>query len=193
MQPDGGIVALCNDMFCLWVKHRLFMVLKPRYDAGMKNTDQMSDKALLLSLRSRRPAHHRLHRSELSLGQRVADMVAATMGSWTFIIVQSVILLCWISLNIYGWAHKWDPYPFILLNLMLSFQAAYAAPIIMMAQNRQADIDRQKASQDYDVNLKAELEIELLHQKMDMMREQEIKRLTELVEKLVERDAQNGG
>jgi len=70
------------------------------------------------------------------------------------------------------------------LYLALSFQAAYAAPIIMMAQNRQAAIDRRKAEQDYDVNLKAELEIELLHQKMDLMREQEIKRLTELVEEL---------
>jgi uncharacterized membrane protein len=82
----------------------------------------------------------------------------------------------------------WDPYPFILLNLLLSFQAAYAAPIIMMAQNRQADIDRRKAEMDYDVNLKAELEIELLHQKMDLMREQEIKRLTELVEELLQKN-----
>ena len=87
-------------------------------------------------------------------------------------------------MNVLGWVKSWDPYPFILLNLLLSFQAAYTAPIIMMSQNRQSMLDRAKAEKDYDVNLKAELEIELLHQKMDMMREQEIKRLTLLVEEL---------
>ena len=78
----------------------------------------------------------------LTLGQRVADQVAATMGSWPFIIVQSLILLVWIVLNITAYVQRWDPYPFILLNLALSFQAAYAAPFIMMSQNRQQDIDR---------------------------------------------------
>jgi uncharacterized membrane protein len=96
------------------------------------------------------------------------------------------VLALWIAINVYN-GKRWDPYPFILLNLLLSFQAAYAAPIIMMAQNRQSDIDRRKADKDYDVNLKAELEIELLHQKMDLMREQEIKRLTELVEELAQK------
>ena len=125
-----------------------------------------------------------LHEARLTWGQRIADRVAATMGSWRFIIIQSALLAVWIVLNVIGWLKHWDPYPFILLNLVLSFQAAYAAPIIMMAQNRQAAIDRRRAEQDYDVNLKAELEIELLHQKMDLMCEQEIKRLTELVEDL---------
>ena len=114
----------------------------------------------------------------------VADLVAAVMGSWTFIVAQTLALCLWIAINALS-GKPWDPYPFILLNLALSFQAAYAAPIIMMAQNRQAAIDRRRAEQDYDVNLKAELEIELLHQKMDLMREQEIKRLAELVEGLV--------
>lgn len=120
----------------------------------------------------------------LTLGQRVADGVAATMGSWRFIIVQSAILLFWIVLNIAAWVAHWDPYPFILLNLALSFQAAYAAPFIMMSQNRQADIDRQQARNDYQVNVKAELEIELLHQKIDAIRETEIARLTQAVSDL---------
>ena len=75
------------------------------------------------------------------------------MGSWPFIIVQSIILAIWISLNVIGYMNHWDPYPFILLNLALSFQAAYAAPIIMMSQNRQAAKDRLMAEQDYEINL----------------------------------------
>ncbi|HZC16274.1 MAG TPA: DUF1003 domain-containing protein, partial [Caulobacteraceae bacterium] len=85
---------------------------------------------------------------QLTIGQVVADKVAATMGSWPFIIVQSLILLVWIVLNITAFVERWDPYPFILLNLALSFQAAYAAPFIMMAQNRQQDIDRKEAKND---------------------------------------------
>src|SRR6202000_2134663 len=114
----------------------------------------------------------------------IADKVAATMGSWRFIIIQSVILLVWIILNATAWVYHWDPYPFILLNLALSFQAAYAAPFIMMSQNRQADIDRLKAEQDYKVNIKAELEIELLHQKLDALREREMLSLVRSVESL---------
>ena len=145
---------------------------------------QADDKTLSL-LRRLKPARHPAVQKNLTLGQHVADTVAAVMGSWSFIIIQSFILVSWIILNITGVLKAWDPYPFILLNLMLSFQAAYAAPIIMMSQNRQSDIDRLKAKKDYDVNLKAELEIELLHQKIDLMREQEIKRLTELLESFV--------
>ena len=125
-------------------------------------------------------------RAELTLGQRVADMVASGMGSWRFIIIQSAILLVWIILNITAYVEHWDPYPFILLNLALSFQAAYAAPFIMMSQNRQADIDRGKAENDYQVNIKAELEIELLHQKIDEMREKEVLTLVQAVRELVE-------
>lgn len=158
-------------------------------DHGGTNREaaSLSDKDVLKRLRRGRPARRPLQFAGLTLGEKVADVVALIAGSWTFIITQSAILLVWILLNIYG-PSAWDPYPFILLNLMLSFQAAYAAPIIMMAQNRQADIDRKKAEKDYDVNLKAELEIELLHQKVDLMREQEIKRLTALVEELAGRN-----
>ena len=123
---------------------------------------------------------------ELTLGQRVADDVASTMGSWTFIIIQSVILAFWIVLNITAFIEHWDPYPFILLNLALSFQAAMRTPFIMMSQNRQQDIDRLAAKNDYQVNVKAELEIELLHQKIDNLRETEVARLTQAVSDLTE-------
>jgi uncharacterized membrane protein len=121
---------------------------------------------------------------KLTTGQRIADAVAATMGSWTFIIIQSVILMFWIALNVTAYVQQWDPYPFILLNLALSFQAAYAAPFIMMSQNRQQDIDRQSAENDYQINIKAELEIELLHQKIDQLRETEVLYLTQAVKEL---------
>jgi len=122
----------------------------------------------------------------LTLGQRIADRVAATMGSWNFIIIQTTLLFFWIVLNVTAFVQRWDPYPFILLNLALSFQAAYAAPFIMMSQNRQQDIDRQEAANDYKVNIKAELEIELLHQKIDQLREKEILLLTQAVNDLGE-------
>jgi uncharacterized membrane protein len=95
----------------------------------------------------------------LTTGQRIADGLATVMGSWAFIIVQSVLLAVWISLNVAAYINHWDPYPFILLNLALSFQAAYAAPIIMMSQNRLAAKDRLMAEQDYVVNCKAEEEV----------------------------------
>jgi len=120
----------------------------------------------------------------LTVGQKIADGVAATMGSWTFIIIQSVILMFWIALNVTAYVNQWDPYPFILLNLALSFQAAYAAPFIMMSQNRQQDIDRKSAEDDFKINIKAELEIELLHQKIDQLRETEVVHLTEAVREL---------
>ena len=147
-------------------------------------TDAFPERETLQRLQRRKPARSIVPLKGLTLGERIADLVAAITGSWTFIVAQTLLLSLWIAINSLS-GKPWDPYPFILLNLALSFQAAYAAPIIMMAQNRQAAIDRRRAEQDYDVNLKAEREIELLHQKMDLMREQEIKRLTALVEELV--------
>ena len=123
---------------------------------------------------------------QLTFGQRVADKVAATMGSWPFIIVQSGILLVWIVLNVTAFVNKWDPYPFILLNLALSFQAAYAAPFIMMSQNRQQDIDRKEAENDHQINVKAELEIELLHEKVDALRQKEVLMLTQAIADLTD-------
>jgi len=117
-------------------------------------------------------------------GEYLADRIAAIVGSWTFIIAQTALLALWIVLNIVAWVQHWDPYPFILLNLVLSFQAAFTAPVLMMAQNRQSDIDRQKAQLDYDVNLRAELDIEALHQKIDLLRQEDITRLVGLLELL---------
>jgi uncharacterized membrane protein len=114
---------------------------------------------------------------------RAADGVAAIVGSWRFILIQSGLLVAWIAANAMLGA-RWDPYPFILLNLVLSFQAAYTAPIIMMSQNRQGDVDRQRAIEDFEINQKAELEIETLHQKIDLLRETEIAALSASVERL---------
>ncbi len=94
-----------------------------------------------------------------SLGHRAADWVAATVGSWRFIIVQSVLLTIWVIINVVGVVRHWDPYPFILMNLLLSLQAAYTAPIIMMSQNREAERDRIEAHNDFLINQKAELEV----------------------------------
>ena len=104
-----------------------------------------------------------------SVGQRVADLVTQTVGSWRFIITQSCILVIWLILNVVSWVQHWDPYPFILLNLMLSFQAAYTAPIIMMSQNRQSLKDRLQADEDYRVNRRAEEEIASLIAKTDLL------------------------
>ena len=114
------------------------------------------------------------------------DETAAIIGSWPFIIIQSCLLAAWVTLNVIAWIRHWDPYPFILLNLALSFQAAYAGPFILMSQNRQQDIDRRKAETDYQVNVKAELEIELLHEKLDALKEQELADLARAVRNLSE-------
>jgi uncharacterized membrane protein len=145
-------------------------------------------------------AHRRAHRQKLPLrpleaperlvptpltrGQRLADAVARTIGSWRFIIFQSSAIVIWITGNVLSGQGAWDPYPFILLNLLLSFQAAYTAPAIMMSQNRQSEQDRKHAENDYEINVKAELEIELLHQKIDIMKERELLALTEAVRDL---------
>lgn len=106
--------------------------------------------------------------TDVHLGQRLADKVANFGGSWKFIIIFSVIIFVWISVNIMVLANKgFDPYPFILLNLILSCLAALQAPVIMMSQNRQEEKDRERGKQDYMVNLKAELEIRTLHEKLD--------------------------
>jgi uncharacterized membrane protein len=131
----------------------------------------------------------------LTQGQRVSDKVARFGGSWTFIIIFSVILIIWIIYNsILPKAEQFDPYPFILMNLVLSCVAAMQAPIIMMSQNRQEEKDRIRAENDYLINMKAELEIRSLHQKMDLLLEEQIKTLfdvqakqLDLLKKLTER------
>jgi uncharacterized membrane protein len=113
---------------------------------------------------------------KLTFGQRLADRVAAFGGSWTFILIFGAVLLTWVVLNSYVLARRgaaFDPYPYILLNLFLSMIAALQAPVIMMSQNRQSSKDRLDAAHDYEVNLKAELEIHALHDKMDLLRDQQ--------------------
>jgi len=141
------------------------------------------DLARLSELRAERPARNIL-KPLVTPGAALADWVAETVGSWRFILIQSVVLAIWIALNVIAFVKHWDPYPFILLNLVLSFQAAYAAPIIMMSQNRQSEIDRRNAQNDYRINVKAELEIELLHNKIDALREQEIVQLLNIIQRL---------
>jgi uncharacterized membrane protein len=124
----------------------------------------------------------------LTLGQRLADNVAKFGGSWTFISLFGCILLAWVILNsviLARFKDAFDPYPYILLNLFLSMLASIQAPIIMMSQNRQAAKDRLDAAHDYEVNLKAEMEIETLHQKLDELREQKWEELVGMQEEQI--------
>src|SRR5471030_2643489 len=105
---------------------------------------------------------HTTHKDSLDFGQKLSDSVANGMGSWRFIIWQTIIVIFWMILNIIGFVSHWDVYPFILLNLIFSTQAAYAAPIIMMSQNRQNKRDRVQAQHDYKTNIDAKKEIEAL-------------------------------
>ena len=121
--------------------------------------------------------------TKLTLGQKIADKVAAFGGSWTFILTFFSFLLIWMVINIWVFTVKpFDPYPFILLNLILSCLAAIQAPIIMMSQNRQEQKDRQRGEQDYKINLKAELEIKLLSEKIDHLLVHQNKKLLEIQE-----------
>jgi uncharacterized membrane protein len=134
---------------------------------------------------------HNKHVSEQTTGDHIADLVASGMGSWRFIIIQTIFVIVWMVLNVVGFAAHWDTYPFILLNLLFSTQAAYAAPIIMMAQNRQADRDRIQAESDYETNREAERRIELLQQQLsDLEVSSTERRIEELQSKLeiVERE-----
>jgi uncharacterized membrane protein len=149
---------------------------------------QNSERELIYKLRNARRQQKHSAEKPAGFGARISDAVVAMMGSWGFII-QSAFLILWMCLNVMAYV-KWDPYPFILLNLMLSFQAAYAAPFIMMSQNRQAMRDRENAQHDYDVNIKAELEIELLHEKIDLLRENEVVELLKIIKSLEEKIAQ---
>lgn len=122
-----------------------------------------------------------------SFGERLADRIAAFGGSWTFILIFMGAVVLWIVINtvllLRAGGQPFDPYPFILLNLFLSLVAAIQAPIIMMSQNRQAAKDRLQAGHDYEVNLKAEIEIMALHEKMDELRQKDLKELIQSIRK----------
>jgi len=124
---------------------------------------------------------------KLTYGNKVAGRFAIVMGSWRFIIIQSCILLLWIFLNIAGFIMHWDPYPFILMNLVLSLQAAYAAPIIMMSQNRQAAKDRIEAHNDYLLNRKSEEEVRVILEHLDAQN----KALERIIDMLVHKERNN--
>jgi uncharacterized membrane protein len=137
-------------------------------------TLEEQERRLVKKLRQREVIARNLnvvHDQSLTVGDKVADRVASTVGSWRFIIIQSVVLACWIVLNGLAWVRHWDPYPFILLNLALSFQAAYSAPIIMMSQKRLAAKDRLAAEHDFAINVNAETGIADLHVKIDTLRQ----------------------
>jgi uncharacterized membrane protein len=162
-------------------------------DSGVKehreNTDQPGERELRILEKIRRGELvtrnvNDEHEKRLTLGDRVADWVASVIGSWRFIIIMSAILIVWITLNVVGWVQGWDPYPFILLNLVLSFQAAYAAPVIMMSQNRRDAKDRLHAAQDYAINCKAELEIADIRKNIEEIQDLQRRQLA-LVERLM--------
>ena len=117
----------------------------------------------------------------MTMGQRLADGVANYMGSWKFIIIQTVLVVAWMVLNLIAFIGHWDPYPFILLNLLFSTQAAYAAPIIMMSQNRSAERDRAQALADYETNQKAETEIEELQVSLSRIENEKLDQIIALL------------
>ncbi|UOE52790.1 DUF1003 domain-containing protein [Mucilaginibacter sp. SMC90] len=124
------------------------------------------------------------HIESMNFGQRLADSVAAGMGSWRFIIIQTLIVALWMALNVVAFVGHWDPYPYILLNLLFSTQAAYAAPIIMMAQNRQNERDRAQANEDFRTNVEAKREIEELQLRLNAIEVDKLDKILALLEKM---------
>jgi uncharacterized membrane protein len=160
---------------------------KAKYIHELLNTENDHQKKLneivLQSLEQEKLLLQNLSESkdeQLSFGQRLADKVARFGGSWKFISWFAIILAVWIAINlVLTGRNRFDPYPFILLNLLLSCLAAIQAPVIMMSQNRQEEKDRKRNENDYVVNLKAEIEIRTLHQKVDLLIQEQFKQLIE--------------
>jgi uncharacterized membrane protein len=127
---------------------------------------------------------HDQHVETSTFGQKLSDKIANGMGSWKFILWQSVIVIIWMTLNIVGMVNHWDAYPFILLNLIFSTQAAYAAPIIMMSQNRQNQRDRIQADNDYRTNVEAKKEIEALQLHLSKLETEKLDKIIKMLEKM---------
>jgi uncharacterized membrane protein len=142
----------------------------------------MTSKLNIRKMRTNKTWHDE-HKESFTYGQRLADTVANGMGSWTFIISQTIFVILWMALNVVGLIYHWDVYPFILLNLLFSTQAAYAAPIIMMSQNRQNERDRLQANKDYETNMEAKKEIEAQQIKLNSI---EIEKLDKIIQMLQE-------
>ena len=147
-----------------------------------------SDRKLLNQIARRQTVTRNVNREfeqQLTFGERLSDQVAAVGGSWGFIIAFGLIIIGWVVLNsllLVQWGRAFDPYPYIFLNLMLSMVAAIQAPVIMMSQNRQADKDRLAAQLDYEVNLRSEIEIAGLHEKLEHLRTNELKTILSRIE-----------
>ncbi len=127
---------------------------------------------------------HEKHTESRTFGSRLADSVASGMGSWKFIIIQTALVVLWMGLNLIGLIYHWDAYPFILLNLLFSTQAAYAAPIIMMSQNRQNERDRLHAEEDYKTNIAAKKEIEALTKILNKLEVDKLDKIIAMLEEL---------
>ncbi|HWD60601.1 MAG TPA: DUF1003 domain-containing protein [Stellaceae bacterium] len=135
-------------------------------------------------MRPLKPWHH-IHAEGSSAGERIADQVASFIGSWRFIIIQSVIFFVWVVVNTI-WLfdrYQWDPYPFILFNLFMSAEAAYSSPLILMSQNRQAERDRVQAQHDYDTNIAAKEEIETILQELGRLELEKLDKILALLQK----------
>ena len=126
---------------------------------------------------------HSREKHKFTLGQRAADKVAAWLGSWKYIIIQSIILIIWMALNVISVIEHWDPYPFIFLNLVVAFVAAYTAPIILMSQNRAEERDRKKFEIDLATDRKSEREIEEIKTQLNRIEHDKIKKILEILEK----------
>ncbi len=127
---------------------------------------------------------HQKHEETFTKGDRISDAVATGMGSWRFIIIQTIFVLIWMTVNAIGFIRHWDPYPFILLNLIFSTQAAYAAPIIMMSQNRQSQRDRIQAQEDYQTNIEAKKEIEALQLYLNKLETEKLDKIITLLNEM---------
>ena len=160
---DVTTLALERDEFFNFLRKHTHAAIDVLVELGGRLRE---NDALLRRMASRNV--NEVEEEQMTIGQRIADKVADTIGSWPFIITQTIILITWITLNVtLKVSERWDIYPFILLNLALSFQAAYSGPVIMMSQNRQSAKDRLAAEIDHDVNTKAELEVSNLMRHID--------------------------
>ena len=187
-QPRSAQVRALNDVTVLALaRDEFFDFLNKKPSAAIDVLVELGGRLHTMDGVLRRMVSRNVNEVEdeqLTFGQRIADTVADTIGSWRFIIFQTTALTIWIILNVTAWINHWDPYPFILLNLMLSFQAAYSGPFIMMSQNRQSSKDRIASEIDHQVNQKAELEVGLLLQHMNDLEREVAENQRELKEML---------
>ncbi len=163
----------------LFLYHAIHLLLASLYyNKIIKNKDMENNNNV------QNKTWHDKHKEGLSFGQKISDGLANGMGSWSFIIIQTIFVILWMILNIIAYVYHWDPYPFILLNLLFSTQAAYAAPIIMMAQNRQSERDRVQATEDYKTNLRAKQEIEELQKSLYRIENQKLDAVIKTLEEI---------